>query len=262
VAGPGTITFDHATIVEPVRLVGEPDIAIDSQGNLFGSGPGSSPTQSSHFWKSEDSGTQWHYVGIIPEEKSNGGLGGGDTELQIDKHDTLWGMDQEGLACNAHFHSTDGGKTWLYSQGCVLGTDRPWMATYSDPSTGLTTAYFVANETALGCYLLESTDGLVWTPADRTTTSPTVVIGPGGSCIGRPAIDPRNGTLYVPTGAGVRKSTNGGLTWTTVAVTGAQGGAGTGTFGTIVADAQGNLYQSWTNLSTVFLSVSTNAGVT
>jgi hypothetical protein len=66
VAGPGTITFDHATIVEPVRLVGEPDIAIDSQGNLFGSGPGSSPTQSSHFWKSADSGTQWHYVGIIP----------------------------------------------------------------------------------------------------------------------------------------------------------------------------------------------------
>jgi hypothetical protein len=167
-----------------------------------------------------------------------------------------------GLACNAHFHSTDAGKTWLYSQGSDVGTDRPWMSTYSDPSTGLTTAYFVANETALGCYLLESTDGLVWTPADRTTTSPTVVIGPGGSCIGRPAIDPRNGTLYVPTGAGVRKSTNGGLTWTTVAVTGAQGGAGTGTFGTIVADAQGYLYQSWTNLSTVFLSVSTNAGVT
>ncbi len=29
VAGPGTLTFDHAKIVDPVRLVGEPDIVID-----------------------------------------------------------------------------------------------------------------------------------------------------------------------------------------------------------------------------------------
>src|SRR5438105_2252971 len=105
VAGPGTITFDHGNVLDPVRLVGEPDISIDSQGGLYVSGPGSSPTQSSHFWKSEDHGVSWHYVGIIPEEKSNGGLGGGDTELAIDAHDNVWGMDQEGLACNAHFHS-------------------------------------------------------------------------------------------------------------------------------------------------------------
>src|SRR3954451_24840791 len=154
VAGASAITFDHPNILDPVRLVGEPDIAMDSRGNLYASGPGSSPTQSSHFWKSEDHGVQWHYVGIIPEEKSNGGLGGGDTELAIDADDNVWGMDQEGLACNAHFHSTDGGHTWLYSQGCIGGTDRPWMDTYTD-SAGNTTAYFVANGEGLGCYMLK-----------------------------------------------------------------------------------------------------------
>ena len=139
VAGASSITFDHPQILDPVRLVGEPDIAIDSYGNLYASGPGSSPTQSSHFWKSEDHGVNWHYVGIIPEEKSNGGLGGGDTELMIDAHGTVWGMDQEGLACNAHFRSTDGGRTWSYSQGCLTNTDRPWMDTYTDPAGNTTT---------------------------------------------------------------------------------------------------------------------------
>src|SRR4051794_1371730 len=233
VAGASSITFDHPQILDPVRLVGEPDIAIDSRGNLYASGPGSSPTQSSHFWKSEDHGVNWHYVGIIPEEKSNGGAGGGDTELMVDAHDTVWGMDQEGLACNAQMRSTDGGHSWSYSQGCVAGTDRPWMDTYTN-SVGTTTSYFVANGQGLGCYMMKSTDGVVWTPTVKDSTTPTPVLGTGGTCTGRMTIDQRNGTLYVPVGGTIRKSTDGGQTWTTAGTTGAHGGAGQGGMATIV----------------------------
>jgi Ca2+-binding RTX toxin-like protein len=262
VAGPATITFDHTQIVDPVRLVGEPDIAIDSDGGIYVSGPGSSPTQSSHFWKSEDHGVQWHYVGIIPEEKSNGGLGGGDTELVIDKRDKVWGMDQEGLACNAHFQSEDRGKTWTYSQGCVTGTDRPWMVTYTHPDTGQTEAFFVANIAGNVCYMLRSTDGIVWTLPNHTDPTVGVSTGPGGVCQGRPAIDERNGTIYVPSSTGVRKTTDFGVTWTTAGVSGARGGAGQGGMATLVIDKQGNLYTAWTNLTDVFYSVSTDGGKT
>src|ERR1700730_18105409 len=51
-AGPTTnlsngITFDHATWNDPIRMVGEPDIVIDSNGGIYVSGPGGSTTQAS-----------------------------------------------------------------------------------------------------------------------------------------------------------------------------------------------------------------------
>ena len=52
------ITFDHATLNDAVRMVGEPDI-FDHAGGAYVSGPGGSTTQASWFWKSDDGGVQW-----------------------------------------------------------------------------------------------------------------------------------------------------------------------------------------------------------
>ncbi|MFN2545666.1 MAG: hypothetical protein ABR600_14005 [Actinomycetota bacterium] len=254
----GGITFDHASIVDPVRLDGEPDIAIAPDGSIYVSGPGSSAQQRSDFWKSEDGGVHWHNIGVVPDMKDNGGLGGGDTELAVDSKGGVWGMDQEGLVCNAMFHSADGGKNFSYSQGCEPGTDRPWMFTYTD-KTGKVTAYFAANGEGLGCYFLSSTDGTTWT----NPNSGGVTGGPGGSCIGRGVVDQRNGDIYIPTGSGIRKSTDGGKTWATTGNSGASGGAGTAGFGTLQIDAEGNLYQVWTELSKqIDVGVSRDGGKT
>src|SRR5438093_8486042 len=75
------ITFDHANLNDPVRMVGEPDIAIDNHSGIYVSGPGGSTTQASWFWKSEDKGIQWHLIGC--PAKSNCQNGGGDTEITI-----------------------------------------------------------------------------------------------------------------------------------------------------------------------------------
>ena len=64
------ITFDNATLNDPVRMVGEPDIEIDHHGGIYVSGPGGSTTQASWFWKSDDKGIQWHSIGVIPEGKA------------------------------------------------------------------------------------------------------------------------------------------------------------------------------------------------
>jgi hypothetical protein len=257
--GPSTnlsngITFDHASIVDPVRLDGEPDIAISGDGRIYASAPGSSAQQRSDFWVSEDGGVQWHNIGIVPDLKDNGGAGGGDTELYVDDKGVIWGMDQEGLACNALFRSDDGGKSFSYSQGCVPGTDRPWM--FTDTKNGVTTAYFAANGQVGGCYFLSSTDGLTWTNPNGDLTG-----GTGGSCIGRGAVDPRNHDIYIPTKGGLRKSTDGGKTWTDAGDSGADGGAATAGMGSIVIDRDGNIYQVWTTLNKgVNVAVSTDSG--
>src|SRR5439155_11452464 len=93
------ITFDHATLNDAVRMVGEPDIAIDHNGGIYASGPGGSTTQSSWFWKSEDHGIQWHLVGC--PLKSNCQNGGGDTEIAIARNNDVFGADLQTLTCNS-----------------------------------------------------------------------------------------------------------------------------------------------------------------
>ena len=209
------ITFDHATLNDPVRMVGEPDIAIDSKGGIYVSGPGGSTTQASWFWKSEDKGIQWHSVGVIPEAKSNGQNGGGDTEITIANNNDVFASDLQTLQCNSTLRSYDEGKTFLTSEGCLPETDRQWMGVY-DPTSSATgrRIYLSANNLALGCYVLVSTDnGVTYEPPTLVGTG---VLPGGPSCIGRLAVDPANGDIFVPTSSGVFRSTNGGVNWSHV----------------------------------------------
>ncbi|MEA2460045.1 MAG: repeat-like domain, partial [Actinomycetota bacterium] len=242
----GGLTFEHSNIVDPFRLISEPNIAVDSKGAVYTSGPGGSAAQSSTFWKSDDNGIQYHPIGIAGEAKQNSVLGGGDTEYALAKDDTVYASDQEFLLCNATFRSKDGGNTFGTGEACLPGTDRPWMGVY-DP-TGTPTGrrvYFAANQSALltaaslGCYLNVSTDdGVTYLPANGGTG---VV---GGSCKGHMAIDQTNGWIYLPTDQGVKRSTDGGKTFTNLGFPIQAPGQSISytLFANLATDSVGNLY--------------------
>lgn len=240
------LTFDHANMVDPFRLISEPDLAVDSTGAVYTSGPGGSASQQSTFWKSDDNGIQYHPIGLAGEAKQNSALGGGDTEYALAKDDTLYAADQEFLLCNATFRSSDRGATFSTGETCLPGTDRPWMAVY-DP-TGTPTGrrvYFAANQGALvagvGCYVNVSTDdGLTYTPANGSTG----VFGGNQHCVGHMAIDQTNGTLYIPTSSGVWKSTDGGKSFTNLG--NPPGPISYTLFSSLATDTVGNLYYFYT----------------
>jgi len=252
------ITFEHATINDPVRMVGEPDIVIDNHGGVYVSGPGGSTTQISWFWKSTDQGLQWHIIGC--PDKSNCQNGGGDTEITIANNRDVFGSDLQTLACNSAIRSLDEGQTFTTSEACFPGTDRQWMGIY-DPNSSSTgrRIYLAANGQTQGCYCLVSTDnGVTYLPPDPVNNPTAVVDSANGSgCIGRFAVDPNNGDIFAP-GDGGRTfvSTDGAVTWTARGSNGAQGNF----FAPIQIDTAGNLWQAWTEGSAAFLSYSLDRG--
>jgi hypothetical protein len=256
------ITFDHATWNDPIRMVGEPDIEIDNHGGVYVSGPGGTPTQTSWFWKSTDNGLQWHIIGC--PDKSNCQNGGGDTEIAFGRNRDVFGSDLQTLQCNSTFRSFDEGQTFIPGEGCFPETDRQWMGVY-DPNSSATgrRIYLAANGQGQGCYCLVSTDnGVTYQPPDPVN-NPTAAIDlsnlisqPG--CIGRFAVDPANGNIFVPTDRGTYVSTDGAVTWHLRGNNGAQGNF----FAPIQIDTAGNLWQAWTDLNKAFLSYSTDHAVT
>jgi hypothetical protein len=260
------ITFEHANLTDPFRLVGEPDIYIDHAGGVYVSGPWGTPTQTSWFWKSDDNGTNWHTI-ILPQ-KSNIQNGGGDTDLTIANNNDVFASDLQSTACLSEFRSFDAGKTFLTGEGCFPGDDRQWLGVY-DPNSSATgrRVYLCANNQTVvtvvfGCYVLVSTDnGVTYQPADPVNNpSGAVDVNNGSTCIGRPAVDPANGELFAPTGSGVFKSSDGSATWNLVGFSGAPGGVGN--FSPIQIDTAGNLWQAWTGGGRTLLTYSTNRGAT
>src|SRR5437870_4407917 len=177
------ITFDHANLNDPVRMVGEPDIAIDNHGGTYVSGPGGSTTQASWFWKSKDNGIQWHLVGC--PDKSNCQNGGGDTEIVIAHSNPsdptlpgsrdVFAADAQTLQCNSTFRSFDEGQTFLVGEGCFPETDREWLGVFDPNNSGATgrLIYLSGNERVFGCYVLISTDNGVTYQVPDPTNNPT-----------------------------------------------------------------------------------------
>src|SRR5712692_882047 len=140
------ITFDHANLNDPVRMVGEPGIAIDNHNGIYVHGPGGSTTQSSWFWKSKDNGIQWHLIGC--PDKSNCQNGGGDTELEIAHSNPsdpslpgsrdVFAADAQTLQCNSTFRSFDEGQTFTPGEGCFPETDREWLGVFDPNNSGAT----------------------------------------------------------------------------------------------------------------------------
>jgi uncharacterized repeat protein (TIGR01451 family) len=251
------ITFDHANLNDPVRMVGEPDIQIDNHGGIYVSGPGGSTTQASWFWKSLDNGIQWYLIGC--PGKSNCQNGGGDTEIAFGNNRDVFASDLQTLQCNSTFRSTDEGKTFVPGEGCFPETDRQWMGVY-DPNSSATgrRVYLGANHVAgfSGCYVLVSTDnGITYAPPDPLNNHDGNI---GGSCIGRFAVDPHDGEIFVPVSGGTRTSSDGGVTWTKLPGPGAVGNF----FAPLVMDTAGNLWQAWTDTRKAYVSYSLDRGQT
>jgi hypothetical protein len=262
------ITFDHANWNDPIRMVGEPDIVIDNNGGIYVSGPGGSTTQASWFWKSTDKGLQWHLIGC--PLKSNCQNGGGDTEITIARNGDVFASDLQTLSCNSALRSYDHGATWLTSEGCFPGTDRQWMGNY-DPNASATgrRIYLSANGQAQGAYFLVSIDnGVTYTGTD-TVNNPTAVVDQnnGESAIGRFAINPANGHIYLPGTDHTWVSTDGGVTFVARAQ---PAGVDGNFFANIAIDTAGNLWQGWTSACSnpgvtpckAFVSYSTNEAQT
>ena len=119
------------TVVDPIRGVGEPDIAVHSTNQPFISGPAGSSTQTSFFWDSRDGGQSFYQRGPHNGHWICPTLGGGDSLNVVDRTtDDVYVIDQESLA-DLGLGRIDG-KTGTVSAACLnspgITADRPFLA--------------------------------------------------------------------------------------------------------------------------------------
>src|SRR3954447_21092200 len=90
-AGPvwsdGGIAFDAHTVVDPQRQVGEPDVVVARNGEIYASGPWGTSTQQSFAWKSVDNGASYNVIGKL---RPDIGPGGGDTTTETDDQNNAY----------------------------------------------------------------------------------------------------------------------------------------------------------------------------
>jgi len=141
----GAIKFGVPRVVDPIHTYGEPDIKVAPNGTMYVSGPVGTGVQRSIWNASYDNGDSYRVVqdtktgsaypsALIPT-KSTLGPGGGDTEIAIDRHNTVYYADLYALACFTTAYSKDNGKTINSTpMGCDSpGADRQWLGIY-DPA--------------------------------------------------------------------------------------------------------------------------------
>ena len=142
---PGAIKFGVPRVVDPIHTYGEPDIKVAPNGTVYVSGPQGTGVQRSIWSASYDNGDSYRLIqdnktgtaypsALIPT-KSTLGPGGGDTELAVDRHNTVYYADLWALACFTTAYSRDNGKTVNSTPlGCDSpGADRQWLGIY-DPA--------------------------------------------------------------------------------------------------------------------------------
>ncbi|MGN6475121.1 MAG: hypothetical protein ACTHK4_15925 [Mycobacteriales bacterium] len=181
--------FSHEVVVDEQRSGFEPDILIDSKDRMYTSVPNGSSQGTSFVWISTDHGKSFHLVpGSVLHGKPESCVGGGDTELQLDKSDNLFLSDLQNLTNLSNSVTQNQGRTWTTT--CVGATntpvDRMWYAVNSSlgkPDFAIYEEYDavdqgVAGSNTPGNQLVEevSSDGLAWVPV----TNP----GFSGSCLG------------------------------------------------------------------------------
>jgi hypothetical protein len=142
---PGPIAFGVPRVVDPIHTYGEPDIRVAPNGTMYVSGPQGTGVQRSIWSASFDNGDSYRliqdnktgsaYPSALVPTKSTLGPGGGDTELIVDRHNTVYYADLYALACFTTAYSKDNGRTVQSTPlGCDSpGADRQWYALY-DPA--------------------------------------------------------------------------------------------------------------------------------
>ncbi len=129
------IRFQKNTIVDPTtdkeasKNTGEPSLAVDSKGRIYVVAPGAGV----HLWRSENGGTSFTHMGDFDSDFM---LGGGDSEIEIDRNDNIYIADLAVVSINI-LKSTDHAKT--FPQRAITGyeSDRQWIASYGEKTVYL-----------------------------------------------------------------------------------------------------------------------------
>ena len=225
-AAAGTVGFSHAVIVDEQRPGFEPDVKVDSTGQVFTSVPFGFSTTQSFVWSSRDHANSYQLTpGNIGPGKPSTCVGGGDTDLFLDSHDALYFSDLQGLTNISNSVSSDGGATW--STNCAgapnAPDDRMWFTgtgSLAGSNLNLYQDYDAVDSSASGGNQLVETIS-----HDGTTFTPVVNTGAGADCLGgglydcvtsnegisgNQVTDPSTGDVYIAhttsNGAGVQVS--------------------------------------------------------
>lgn len=186
-AGSSTFAVGIPTVVDPIRGVGEPDIAVDNSGNAWITGPAGTATQTSLFWHTRDGGLTYPLLGPTGGHWLCQASGGGDSLVQLDRVSGqvhLW--DQNALA-DVSSGTTDASGNNLNS-GCftdpAITADRPFATVLHPTGSVKAPQYGAAGSTPVswmswlcdGCLgsgntvgglaFGWSTDGVNWHAAD------------------------------------------------------------------------------------------------
>src|SRR5207302_769844 len=155
VSASSSIGFETPTVVDPIHTNGEPDIAVDTFGRVFDSGPTGTGTQRSTWFGSVDGG---HTFRVMAQKRPPDaiigipapGPGGGDTDINFDRSGKQYFADLYALACIrvAVTGPTNSGASdqegFLGCGGTPLA-DRQWLAVYDpDPTARNESAYTAA----------------------------------------------------------------------------------------------------------------------
>src|SRR5438445_2049788 len=135
------------TIVDPVRAVGEPDIAVDNQNNAWISGPAGSSTQTSFYWHSLDGGLTYPMLGPGAGHWVCPASGGGDSLIEVDRvNGNVDLTDQEALASLGTGRTAGDGSN--LNSKCLatpaMSADRPFEAILH-PATSVKAPQYLAN---------------------------------------------------------------------------------------------------------------------
>ena len=211
-------TTSGATFTLPVKLIGaaggEPSIATDQKGNVYVTGPQGIPsgvngTPGVGVWVSHNDATSFGQATL-----KGSYLGGGDSDVVVDPHGTVYIADLE-AAASAVCKSTDKGATFTSigpvpdptnCGGVVVGQtgpsdDRQWLTVGGTAHLYLTYHEFVSAQPLIFRSDNGGTDLFTAGPCGSIITDPTIEANvptdiTGGTLVSKPVVDAA-GNLYV-----------------------------------------------------------------
>ncbi len=277
----GSFTFTSPVVLHPANtsLTGqqgiEPRVASDSLGNLYAAAIEGVPA-GVDTWKSMDGGKSWTYLGEPDGAQAAAalaaggvGLGGGDEDLAIGSTNNVY-VNSLWLGSATQSTSTNGGNTWLvnpFSSDVPL-VDRQWIA--AEGANNLYLTYKQLGVLLSGTetiFVAKSFDGGITWPQITPVTTPQLGIQPGDQ--GNIVLDKTTGYVYTTffneggDAVYVARSTDGGKSFTIKQVYAAANGASLqNVFPIIAVDKAGNLYVTFSDGHSIFITGSRDQGAT